>query len=107
MIWNAPTDTTSRIRPTTSIRALARLVSNGDSSVKTPNAQIATTGRLMKKIHGQLQLSLIVPPRIGPRIGAVVVVIDHIARPLQAVSFGKMRRRKILDRGIAGTPASP
>src|SRR3546814_4044343 len=69
MIWKAPTDTTSRIRPTTSIRALARFVSNGVSRVNTPNAQIATTGRLMKNIHGQVQLSLIVPPRIGPRIG--------------------------------------
>src|SRR3546814_1231059 len=56
MIWKAPTDTTSRIRPTTSIRALARFVSNGVSRVNTPNAQIATTGRLMKNIHGQVQL---------------------------------------------------
>src|SRR3546814_1831768 len=75
MIWKAPTDTTSRMSPTVSMRALTRLVSNGASRVPTPKAQSATTGRLMKKIHGQLQLSLMTPPRIGPRIGAVVVVI--------------------------------
>src|SRR3546814_13261881 len=61
----------------------------------------------MKNIHGQVQLSLIVPPRIGPRIGAVVVVIAQIARPIPAFSFGKMRSSNICDSGISGPPASP
>src|SRR3546814_18596937 len=89
MIWKAPTDTTSRIRPTTSIRALARFVSNGVSRVHTPKAQIATTGRLMKNIHGQVHLSLIVPPRIGPRHGRVVVVTAQTARHDQSVCLGE------------------
>src|SRR3546814_6073428 len=74
---------------------LTRLVSNGASRVPTPKAQSATTGRLMKKIHGQLQLSLMTPPRIGPRIGAVVVVIAQMARPIPAFSLGKMRSSRI------------
>src|SRR3546814_20559478 len=61
----------------------------------------------MKKIHGQLQLSLMVPPNIGPRIGAVVVVIAQIARPIPAFSLGKMRSSRICDSGISGPPASP
>src|SRR3546814_8442144 len=89
MIWNAPTDTTSRISPMVSIRALTRFVSNGAIRVPTPKAHRATTGRLIKKIHGQLQLSLMVPTNIGPRIGAVVVVIAQIARPIPAFSLGR------------------
>src|SRR5690606_25380511 len=64
-------------------------------------------GRLMKKIHGQLQLSLITPPRIGPRIGAVVVVIAQMARPTPAFSLGKIRSSRICDRGIKGPPDRP
>ena len=107
MIWKAPTDRTSRISPTTSIRAFTRFVSKRPSIVPTPKAQSATTGRLMKKIHGQLQLSEISPPRIGPRIGAVVVVIAQIASPTPAFSFGKMRSSNICDSGISGPPDRP
>src|SRR3546814_15811590 len=75
-----------------SIRALTRFVSNGAIRVPTPKAHRATTGRLIKKIHGQLQLSLMVPPNIGPSIGAVVVVIAQIARPIPAFSLGDRKR---------------
>ena len=74
MICSAPTKTMSNARPTTSIRVLAVGVSNLVTSCVTENTQRATTGRFMKKIHGHVQLSLIQPPRMGPRIGAAVVV---------------------------------
>ena len=107
MIWNAPTESTSSAMPIMSIGALARGVSKRASRVPTPKAQIATTGRLMKKIHGQPQLSLSCPPRMGPRIGAVVVVIAQIASPIPAFSFGNIRSNNICESGISGPPDSP
>src|SRR3546814_19788332 len=89
MIWNAPTDTTSRISPMVSIRALTRVVSNGAIRVPTPKAHRATTGRLIKKIHGQLQLSMLVPPTHRPRIGEVGVILAQKARQLPAFTLGK------------------
>ena len=100
------------------MRAFARFVSNGVSKVNTPNAQIATTGRLMKKIQGQVQLSLIVPPRMGPRIGAVVVVAGLlfaypfemlalvVAAYLALIPVSVARYRK-LEREHAAAPAVP
>src|SRR3546814_18710064 len=88
MIWNAPTDTTSRISPMVSIRALTHFVSNGAIRVPTPKAHRATTGRLIKKINGQLQLSLLVSHNNGPRLWAGVVARPHTNRPIQPESTG-------------------
>ena len=44
----------------------------------TPTAQMIPTGIFIKKIQCQDQLSLIVPPKIGPKIGATTVVIAHM-----------------------------
>ena len=46
------------------------------------------TGMLMKKIQGQLMLSVIQPPNKGPNTGATKVVIDHMAMANPAIARG-------------------
>ena len=61
----------------------------------------------MKKIQCQDQLSLIVPPRIGPRIGAITVVIAHRPMACPCCSLGKMRINKVWLSGMSGPPHRP
>ena len=61
----------------------------------------------MKKIHGHDQLSLIVPPRMGPTIGAMIVVIAATDIATPALSRGKMRNNSVCESGISGPPHRP
>src|SRR5262249_11474485 len=70
-------------------------------------AQISASGTLMKKIAGHASVSHNQPPRMGPRIGAVSVVIAQIAVAAGAFSFGKMRNSSVCDSGINTPPESP
>ena len=49
------------------------------------NTQTIPTGKLIKKIQCQDRLSLIRPPKIGPKIGPTTVVIAH--RPIACACF--------------------
>ena len=61
----------------------------------------------MKKIQCQPQLSEMVPPRIGPRIGATMVVIAQMPVACACFSFGKMLSSRVWLIGIKGPPHSP
>ena len=61
----------------------------------------------MKKIQCQPQLSLITPPRIGPRIGATIVVIAQTPVAAACFSLGKMRSSRVWLIGISGPPHRP
>ena len=53
-------------------------VSAGFNKRNAATAQKIPTGILIKKIQCQDKLSLIEPPKIGPRIGPTTVVIAHM-----------------------------
>src|SRR5450830_921211 len=61
----------------------------------------------MKKMYGQLYWSHSTPPRIGPAIGAINVVMAHKPTAAGAFSLGKMRSNRVCDKGISGPPARP
>ena len=75
MSCNAPIHSTNRNKPTLSILKRTVSVSATDSSRMAAITQIIPTGILIKKIQCQDKLSLIKPPKIGPRIGPNTVVI--------------------------------
>src|SRR4029079_16613256 len=83
------------------------LVSDLRSKAKVPATQIAAIGMLMKKIQCQPQLSEMVPPRIGPRIGATIVVIAQIPVACACFSLGKMLSSNVWLIGINGPPHRP
>ena len=90
-----------------SIGAFSTFVSALRSKMTAPVAQMAAIGMLMKKIQCQPQLSEIVPPRMGPKIGATIVVIAQIPVACACFSLGKMRRSKVWLIGISGPPHNP
>ena len=92
---NAPTQRTSRTSPKPSTGSFTFSVSALRSTVHAVKAQIAATGTLMKKIQCQPQLSEMVPPRIGPKIGAVSVVIAQIPIVIACLSLGKTRSSRV------------
>src|SRR5271154_5182652 len=57
MTWSAPTQITSRAKPTRSTGTLRVGVSRLDSIRQHTVAQTIPTGRLIRNIHGQVQLS--------------------------------------------------
>src|SRR3569833_468022 len=61
----------------------------------------------MKKIHRQLMLSEIQPPRIGPQIGATRVVIDQLASARLRLLTGKIEIRRACEPGIIGPDTAP
>ena len=65
------------------------------------------TGTLMKNIHSHPTLSEMVPPRIGPAIGATVVVIAQMIIATDAFSGGKMRSSSVIESGMIVPPANP
>src|SRR5271167_1017547 len=65
------------------------------------------TGTLMKKIHRQVMLSEIQPPRIGPQIGATSVVIDQTANARPRFAGGKIEISRAWEPGIIGPDTAP
>ena len=69
--------------------------------------QNVTTGKLMKKIQCQLQLSEMEPPKIGPRIGATTTVMLQRPSAMPTFSLGNTRTIRVCDIGMIGPPLSP
>ena len=82
----APTPSTSRARPMVSIGRRRVGVSRVRYRLQPTAAASRPTGRLMKKIQGQLRLSVSQPPSSGPTTGATSVVMPQkaSARPAWA-----------------------
>ncbi|SSQ43663.1 Uncharacterised protein [Acinetobacter baumannii] len=82
---NAPIHRINSPKPTVSI--LKEMVSVSATLNKriAANTQTIPTGKLIKKIQCQDRLSLIRPPKIGPKIGPTTVVIAH--RPIACACF--------------------
>ena len=91
MSCNAPIHKIRRINPPRSILSLAVAVSAGLSRRIAAKAHAIPTGILIKKIQCQDMLSLMVPPKIGPRIGPTTVVIAHMPIAWDCFSGGKIR----------------
>ena len=82
-------------------------VSAGFNKRIAATAQKIPTGILIKKIQCHDKLSLIDPPRIGPKIGPTTVVIAHIPMACDCFSGGKIRISKVWLSGIIGPPNRP
>ena len=78
MSCKAPIHKMSRNNPPISILSLSVGVSAVFNKRIAANAQNNPTGILIKNIQCQEKLSLIVPPKIGPKIGPITVVIAHM-----------------------------
>ena len=79
MICSAPTHTTRSASPTQSTGNLSVGDSLSWSARQHTTPLRSPTGRLIRKIQGQEKLSEMYPPRSGPAIGAISVVIDQMA----------------------------
>ena len=91
----APIQTISNASPTASIGKRNLSVSAGFNKRIAATAQIIPTGILIKKIQCQDQLSLIEPPKIGPKMGPTTVVIAHMPMAWDCFSGGKIRISKV------------
>ena len=98
---------TSRMKPITSMGWRAMVVSNRFIIREITTKHSATTGRLMKKIQCHDMLSEISPPRIGPNMGAAVVVAAHRPTAAPRCLGGKITTSSACDSGINGPPAKP
>ncbi len=107
MICSDETQTMSRPRPTPSTGALRPGVSRPFMPRAQPMAQRIPIGTLIRKIHDQVALSEIQPPRIGPHTGAAMVVIDQMALAVPACFGGKMARSRASEPGIIGPDTAP
>ena len=74
----APIHSTNNNKPPISIFNLAVAVSAGFNKRIAAIAQPIPTGILIKKIQCQDKLSLIAPPKIGPKMGPTTVVMAHM-----------------------------
>src|SRR5258708_17645528 len=76
------------------------------SAVQAANAN-SPVGRLMKKIQGQENWSMIQPPSTGPKIGASSTVMAHNASANTRFSGGKERNRMACESGTMGPEHRP
>src|SRR5215472_5286073 len=107
MICSAPIKVTINARPTKSMGFLTVLVSNLVRMLDASITQSTATGTLMKKDHGQPQLSARVPATNGPAMGPRIVVMVQMPRAMLRRSGGAMRINKVCDMGIKGPPITP
>ena len=64
-------------------------------------------GTLIKKIHGQDQLSVIQPPKTGPTIGAIITPIPNTAIAVPRFSLGKLSIISACEIGTIPPPPAP
>ncbi|MNM63159.1 hypothetical protein D3C81_745180 [compost metagenome] len=107
MSCSAPIQSINRPKPTVSILKEIVSVSAGLSKRIAAKTQIMPTGMLIKKIQCQDRLSLIRPPKIGPKIGPTTVVIAQRPIACACFSLGKIRMSKVWLSGISGPPHRP
>ena len=64
-------------------------------------------GTLIRKIQCQVRLSLMMPPRMGPKAGPSVIVIAHRPMAIARFSGGNTRTISVCDMGMSGPPHRP